>query len=228
MGLPWNRLSANVLKKEVIIKAQEQLLKLYSQSAVKISVSNYTSKICNEILSLLSASFSSLSDESKVIIRSFVNELRFLLGNCIGDINIDLVCTHGDFQPGNILCSEDDFWIIDWEYSDQRSIFYDALVFDLECRSPSGLSIRLDKKINEMNGINTYLGWTGNTLNEENKHYFPIFFIEDLLLRMNEVSVQSIHAKSDALSVYLDELPAIQTILKINMQRDISTNCSPS
>lgn len=96
-----------------------------------------------------------------------------------------------------------------------------ALVFDLECRSPSGLSIRLDKKINEMNGINTYLGWTGNTLNEGSKHYFPIFFIEDLLLRMNEISVQSIHAKSDALSVYLDELPAIQTILKINMQRDI-------
>ena len=221
VGLPWNRLSSNVLKKEVIIEAQKQLLKLYSQSAVKVSLSKYTSKIFNEILSLLNTSFSSLSDESKVIIRSFVNELRFLLGNCIDDMIIDLVCTHGDFQPGNILCSEDDFWIIDWEYSDQRSIFYDALVFDLECRSPSALSIRLDKKINEMNGINTYLGWTGNTLNEENKHYFLIFFIEDLLLRMNEVSVQSIHSKSDALSVYLDELPAIQTILKINMLRDI-------
>jgi len=228
VGLPWNRLSSEDLRKKIIVEVQGQLLRLYRQSAIKTSVGEYTSKICNNILFLLNTSFSSLSDESKVIIRSFVNELRFLLGNCIGDINIDLVCTHGDFQPGNILCSEDDFWIIDWEYSDQRSIFYDALVFDLECRSPSGLSIRLDKKINEMNGINTYLGWTGNTLNEENKHYFPIFFIEDLLLRMNEVSVQSIHAKSDALSVYLDELPAIQTILKINMQRDISTNCSPS
>jgi len=42
---------------------------------------------------------------------------------------------------------------------------------------------------------------------------------------MNEVSVQLIHAKSDALSLYLDELPAIQTILKNNMEKDISTNC---
>lgn len=221
VGLPWNRLSSEDLRKKIIVEVQGQLLRLYRQSAIKTSMGEHTSKICNNILFLLNTSFSSLPDESKAIIRSFVNELSFLLGNCIGDINIDLVCTHGDFQPGNILCSEDDFWIIDWEYSDQRSIFYDALVFDLECRSPSGLSIRLDKKINEMNGINTYLGWTGNTLNEGNKHYFPIFFIEDLLLRMNEVSVQSIHAKSDALSVYLDELPAIQTILKINMQRDI-------
>jgi len=69
------------------------------------------------------------------------------------------------------------------------------------------------------------LGWTGGALSEKNKYYFPIFFIEDLLLRMNEVSVQLIHAKSDALSLYLDELPAIQTILKNNMEKDISTNC---
>ena len=69
------------------------------------------------------------------------------------------------------------------------------------------------------------MGWTGGALSEKNKYYFPIFFIEDLLLRMNEVSVQLIHAKSDALSLYLDELPAIQTILKNNMEKDISTNC---
>ena len=126
------------------------MLKLYSKSFVKISIGNYTSKVCNEILSLLNISFSSLSDENKIIIRNFVSELRSLIGDYFGDVNIVLVSTHGDFQPGNILCSEDRFWIIDWEYSDERSIFYDALVFDLECRFPSGLSIRLDKKINEM------------------------------------------------------------------------------
>jgi hypothetical protein len=228
VGLPWNRLSSDGLKKEIIVKAQQQLSKLYLQSVVKTSASDYTSKICNDILSLLSTSFSSLSDESKASITNFVSELEFLFDNCFGDINIDLVCTHGDFQPGNILCSEDDFWIIDWEYSDQRSIFYDALVFDLECRFPSGLSARLDKKINEMGGVNNYLGWTGSALNEGKKHYFPIFFIEDLLLRMNEVSVESIYAKSDTLLVYLDELSAIQTVLKINMQRDLSTNCNSS
>jgi len=228
VGLPWNRLSSDGLKKEVIDKVQEQLSKLYLQSTVKISASNYISKICNDILSLLIVSFSSLSDESKVSIRNFVSELEFLFDNYYGDINIDLVCTHGDFQPGNILCSEDDFWIIDWEYSDQRSIFYDALVFDLECRSPSGLSARLDEKINKIGDINAYLGWTGSVLNIEKKYYFPIFFIEDLLLRMNEVSVDAIHVKSNDLSAYLDELPVIQTILKNNMSSEFSMGCISS
>lgn len=225
VGLPWNRLSSDSLKEKVIAKAHAQMSKLYMQSTVKVSASNYTSKICNDILTLLNTSFYSLPDENKARISYFVSELRLLCSNYLDDIKIDLVCTHGDFQPGNILCSKDDFWIIDWEYSAQRSIFYDALVFDLECRFPPGLSARLDKKINEMSNINTYLGWTGGALSEKNKYYFPIFFIEDLLLRMNEVSVQLIHAKSDALSLYLDELPAIQTILKNNMEKDISTNC---
>ena len=219
VGLPWNRLSSDSLKEKVIVKARAQMSKLYLQSTVKVSASDYTSKIFNDISSLLNTSFHSLPYEDKAIISHFVSELGLLCANCLKDIKIDLVCTHGDFQPGNILCSEDDFWIIDWEYSGQRSIFYDALVFDLKCRFPIGLSVRLDKKINEIHDINTYLGWTGSALSEKNKYYLLIFFIEDLLLRMNEVSVQLIHAKSDALSFYLDELPAIQTILKINMEK---------
>ena len=213
IGLPWNRLSSDDLKKKVIIKAQDQLSKLYQQTGVKASVGDYTSKICNDILSLLKTSFSSLSDENRAIISNFVSELESLIDNYVGDENIDLVSTHGDFQPGNILCSEDNFWIIDWEYSDQRSIFYDALVFDLNCRFPPGLSARLCNKINELDDINAYLGWTGRALNNSKKYYFSIFFIEDLLLRMRELSAEPIYAKSEVLSAYLSELSIIQNIL---------------
>jgi hypothetical protein len=213
VGLPWNRLSSDILKKKVIVKAQNQLSNLYRQTVVEVSLSGYISKICNDILSLLSASLSSLPDKDKIIISNFISKVESSFDNYIGNEKIDLVKTHGDFQPGNILCSENDFWIIDWEYSDQRSIFYDALVFDLECRSPFALSIRLDKKINELIGIDTYLGWTGKVLDNNKKHYFSIFFLEDLLLRMNEISVEPIQAKSEALFIYLAELTAIQTIL---------------
>ena len=88
--------------------------------------------------------------------------------------------------------------------------------------------MRLDNKINEINSINTYLGWTGSEINEGNKYYFPIFFIEDLLLRMNEVSVESIHVKSDTLSAYLDELPAIKDILKNYISSEFSTSHTSS
>jgi hypothetical protein len=213
IGLPWNRLSSDDLKKKIIIKAQNQLSKLYRKTIISVPVADYVPQLCSDIISLLNTSFSSLSDDDKAAIDNFVSEQEFLLENYFDDKNIDLVETHGDFQPGNILCSENDFWIIDWEYSDQRSIFYDALVFDLECRFPSGLSMRLDKKINELSIMRDYLRWTSQSLDDKKIHYFSIFFLEDLLLRMGEISVESIQAKSEALSTYLAELVAIQKIL---------------
>ncbi len=213
VGLPWNRLPSIDLKKKVIVGVQNQLSKLYKKTVINIPIKGYVPQLCNNILSMLATYFSVLSDVEKDIISNFVDELELLLSNCSSNENVDLVTTHGDFQPGNILCSKDDFWIIDWEFSDQRSIFYDALVFDLECRFPHGLSVRLDKKVNELGTMNAYLGWTGRVLDNNIMHYFPIFFLEDLFLKMNEISVESIHAKSNALSSYLNELPMIQNIL---------------
>ena len=163
--------------------------KLYQKTIVNAYIDDYVPKLCSNILSILDTSLSTLLDEDKVIISNFVSEIGLLLGNYSRDVNIDLVSTHGDFQPGNILCSKDDFWIIDWEYSDKRSIFYDALVFDLECRFPFGLSVRFDKVINELGVRNGYLGWTGRVLGDDVIHYFLMFFLEDLLLRMNEISL---------------------------------------
>ena len=174
---------------------------------------DYVSQLCDNILSILGVSFSSLSNKEKYIISNFVAELKLLLGSYSNDVNIDLVSTHGDLQPGNIMCSKDDFWIIDWEYSDQRSIFYDALVFDLECRFPSGLSTRFNKKINELGNIEGYLEWTGQPLDDNRSYYFSVFFLEDLLLRMCEVSTDSIQIKSEILSAYLAELLIIQDML---------------
>ena len=213
VGLPWNRLSSVDLKEKVIVGVQNQLSKLYQKTDVNASMIDYVPQLCNNILSILDASFSSLSDEEKDIISNFASEVELLFGNYSSDINIDLVSTHGDFQPGNILCSKDDFWIIDWEYSGQRSIFYDALVFDLECRFPSGLGVRLNKKINELSNMKGYLRWTGQSLDDKKSYYFSIFFLEDLFLRMSEISVESIQAKSRTLSTYLAELVVIQKIL---------------
>jgi hypothetical protein len=162
---------------------------------------------------MLDTSLYELSDREKYIISNFVGKLNLILINSFGDMNIDLAITHGDFQPGNILCTKDDFWIIDWEYSNQRSIFYDALVFDLECRFPLGLGTRLNKKINELASRKDYLKWTGKPLNSNKSYYFFVFFLEDLLLRMDEASTKIIKNKSEVLSNYLTELLMIQKIL---------------
>ncbi|MDC1540914.1 hypothetical protein N8378_01170 [Candidatus Pelagibacter ubique] len=213
VGLPLNRLSSIDLKKKVIIGAQNQLSKIYQKTATRINIKDYVPQLCVSILSMLDTSLYELSDREKYIISNFVGKLNLILINSFGDMNIDLAITHGDFQPGNILCTKDDFWIIDWEYSNQRSIFYDALVFDLECRFPLGLGTRLNKKINELASRKDYLKWTGKPLNSNKSYYFFVFFLEDLLLRMDEASTKIIKNKSEVLSNYLTELLMIQKIL---------------
>lgn len=217
VGVPWNRLSSANLKDKVIVRVKNQLSMLYQKTVVSVPMADYVSQLHNNILSVLDTYFDSLPNKEKDIIVNFSSELKLLLGNYPGSVNIDLVSTHGDFQPGNILCSEDDFWIIDWEYSSQRSIFYDALVFDLECRFPSKLSVRFGAKISEICTISNYLEWTGKSLNSGNDHYLAIFFLEDLLLRMEELSSDLIKSKSENLSVYLTELLMVENTLIENI-----------
>jgi len=75
------------------------------------------------------------------------------------------------------------------------------------------LGVRLNKKINELSNMKGYLRWTGQSLDDKKSYYFSIFFLEDLFLRMSEISVESIQAKSRTLSTYLAELVVIQKIL---------------
>jgi hypothetical protein len=213
IGLPWNRLSSIDLKNKVITRAQEELSKLYQKTIISVHIKDYVSELCNNILTMLDNSINELSARKKYIITNFLDKMNLMIVNSCGDLYIDLVITHGDFQPGNILCSKDDFWIIDWEYSNRRSIFYDALVFDLECRFPLGLATRLNKKIRELANINDYLKWTGVTLNKDKGYYFCVFFLEDLLLRMDEISIETKKNKSEFLSNYLNEFLEIQEIL---------------
>jgi hypothetical protein len=213
-GLPWNRVASESLKTELIKKAQKQLNNLYSSSGSNVLSSNYIINISADINLLLESSMSSLSEKNKNIIDAYLYELEALFSKNYINSSIDLVFTHGDFQPGNILCSEDDYWIIDWEYSGKRSIFYDALIFDLDCRSPKGLCNRLKSNLELNYNSDSYLSWTGKNLNKRNFFYLYIFFAEDLLLRMQEISVDSIHSKDQALSLYLIELQEIQTLLK--------------
>jgi thiamine kinase-like enzyme len=213
VGLPWNRLSSAELKKKIIISAQYQLSILYQKTTSRITIKEYVQNLHSSILFRLENFFSKLPSKEKNIINSFIDKTYFLISNSFGYKSITLVTTHGDFQPGNLLCSKDDFWLIDWEYTNQRSIFYDALVFDLDSRFPLGLADRLKKKIDDLNSLKDYLNWTGHVLETNERYYFSIFFLEDLLLKLDENSTKNIKNKSKVMSTYLTQLLKIQDIL---------------
>ena len=213
MGLPWNRLSSVDLKIKIINKVQKQLSMLYQKTTNKICIKEYVPKLCSSILFILDNSFSDLLTEEKDIINNFVNKIEPLITNAFGNKSIKIATTHGDLQPANILCAKDNFWIIDWEYTNRRTIFYDALVFDLNSRFPLGLADRFKKKIDESIRVNDYLNWTGHVLKKNEHYYFSIFFLEDLFLRLDENSSKNIKAKSEVLSIYLKQLYKIQNII---------------
>ena len=60
---------------------------------------------------------------------------------------VDTAQSHGDFQPANILIptvsDQRNVYLIDWEYTDKRCRWYDAMVFVLNSRSPIGLAGRV-------------------------------------------------------------------------------------
>ena len=213
VGLPWNRLSSVDLKIKIINKVQKQLSMLYQKTTNKICIKEYVPKLCSSILFILDNSFSDLLTEEKDIINNFVNKIEPLITNAFGNKSIKIATTHGDLQPANILCAKDNFWIIDWEYTNRRTIFYDALVFDLNSRFPLGLADRFKKKIDESIRVNDYLNWTGHVLKKNEHYYFSIFFLEDLFLRLDENSSKNIKAKSEVLSIYLKQLYKIQNII---------------
>ena len=212
-GLPLDRLSLFNYKKKIISDAQKQLLKLYKKTLKSVKVKGYVISICSKILSMLETSLVQLSHKYKKIISNFIKNSQVIIINSYPKKTIDLVLSHGDFQPANIISSENDFWIIDWEYSNYRSVFYDALVFELECRFPLGLSKRFEINLRKLDNKSKYLNWTGRSLNYDKRYYYLIFFLEDLFLRMDEVSTNLIENKSNSLSTYVNELEKIQKIL---------------
>lgn len=72
------------------------------------------------------------SDERDALRRDFdrLGRLAKRLGS------LELARSHGDFQPGNVFVERATkaVRLVDWEYSDERSIFYDRIVYCLDVR----------------------------------------------------------------------------------------------
>jgi len=205
IGLPLNRLDNELVKEQLLIKCQNDLKKLYSQSLLKIDMSLFVKNIVEDINGLAEQIKPSLEFNIKKKLLAIIGLItnKITLSN---DNDFSVCDSHGDFQPANILCSDEDFWIIDWEYSKQRSIFYDALVYELEFRLSDDLSTRLTAFFIKIQSGNEFFSWTGRCLDKNNIQYFYVFILEDLLLKLQELSSVAIINKNNKLNPYLIEI----------------------
>ncbi len=121
------------------------------------------------------------------------------------DYTLGLCQSHGDFQLANILAGEDSVWIIDWEYSAQRSTMYDFLIFTTMGRSYTGLASRLlnqYKNIKSNHGVNSW----GYFQKGDPLYLLSIFLIEDLNLRLRELQTAAIFNRKDAIKPWLTQV----------------------
>ena len=208
-ALPLNRHSDHNIKNKALLEAHSNLINLYNKTLENTNTYDYLKTLEESCYNLIYKLPSVYDQKEKDRIRKV---LRHLLGSI--DLpskhSIALVQSHGDFQPANILIDNisQELYLIDWEYTAKRSVYYDALVFSTECRSPQGLSERV---MDIMKEIDTSWSWCNNGINSDlSKLELLIFLIEDLHVRLTELRIQSIIRKDKGLNIWMKEVEKIQ------------------
>jgi len=198
IALPLNRIADQQINKEIISQARNALLELYRKSSQPVRLDEWT----QNIRSSLHEAIESLPSIYKQHDRNKFYSISKILSKLVSGADeewIDTVQSHGDFQPANIMVTTEDgvnqLYLIDWEYSQQRCLFYDAMVFSSQARSPKGLKFRLDALLSGRD--ESYL-WCG--CDKLQKWMLALFLMEDLLLKLQELQILDLKQKGTGLS----------------------------
>jgi hypothetical protein len=137
IGTPLNRLTSRRQRAFGLKLAVDAMEPLYQSTARQIGIDEYAADLVSRIAAIAESCEAVGSAEPQPLAR--------LLGVGHGRANrkVELVRSHGDFQPGNILYNQGAIWLIDWEYSKERQRQYDFLTYILEARFAKGLGQRI-------------------------------------------------------------------------------------
>ena len=204
-ALPLNRIDSQDIKDKALLEAQNSLLSLYGKTLVKVDISSYLESLNESCCGLIEKLPDIYTQKDKDRVNGVLRELTGDLSK-LNDYEIELVQSHGDFQPANILVDNIDqlLYLIDWEYTAKRSVHYDALVFASQCRFPQELSERVRAILNETN-----VSWNWcikNASTKLSKLELIIFLIEDLIVRLFELQIPNMINKDFGLDIWLNEV----------------------
>ena len=215
IALPWNRLSDNLVKEYALSGAQKALVDLYDLDCKAVKVSVWLFSLIQALGLAIERLPSLYTADDKDRLKNIVNWFNNI-AHTGGDERVDIVQTHGDFQPANILIETNNrnkFYIIDWEYSEKRPIFYDALVFASECRSPKGMANRIHQ-LSLQNNI--YWQWCFADSNQKQNltHWLlSLFLLEDLLVRLHGLDVPDLIKQDTGLDTWLQEVEGMNWLV---------------
>jgi hypothetical protein len=205
-ALPLNRIADNSVCEDMLSQAQCALLDLYEPTKKFQRLNEYRQQLNSSLqqaVDLLPAIYQQ-SDHSQLT--STIEKLCIVL-DCSDTLYVNTVMSHGDFQPANILVTTTDsnekiLYLIDWEYSERRSQFYDALVFATKSRFPCGLAERI--KLLMTGKFGNHFSWCGYTVLTD--WMVALFLLEDILVRLEELYIPGLRQKSEGLRKWMYEV----------------------
>ena len=207
-GTPLNRLASSATNRASLSRASTALHELHQSTQTETPLANHASALETQINALAQA-HPWLTDAMRSTIQTLTDTITTTIDSLVTAVpNIQIAQTHGDFQPANILVSGNDVWQIDWEYTAQRHITYDPLVYHLQARSPVGLAQRF-KALSDgstLDALNVAWPWFPWDAPEQRIGSLVIFLLEELVFRLEESNNPMFYGLDPGVPNYLSEL----------------------
>ncbi len=134
---------------------------------------------------------------------STILDLTNVLENAISEDEVILSASHGDFQNGNIFCSEEGrITVLDWETYGKRSLGYDILTYFYQFRYRRDFPGRIQQYLKAENWAEISTRYYGRATDK--RQILCIYFLEDLIWLLNESLQTPEKRMTDSLKQYAD------------------------
>jgi hypothetical protein len=182
-GVPFNRIESEERKgilRDVIIN--NHLEELLLPTSREIPLNDYILLIENEVLDFLNDENITVKKDVSTLIQKVFSSLFMKLSSN----TVKISWSHGDLQAANILVSDQNYKVIDWEASNKRFYLYDVFTFFSKIRSNISLTVAIENYKN----VNTSFNKISNGTEEE----IILLLIEELRFHMNEEFSKNFYA----------------------------------
>ncbi len=213
-GLPLNRINEVNLYLSIRECAFEELFKLYQNSLEVIDIDIWFVEKVNIIKEAIDNLPNVFEIKDIKRINLFLDRLISLYKKEVSSKEkFILSCTtHGDLQDANILSvglDNSKYYMIDWEFSQKRFCYYDALVYFLKSRQPIGLSKRINKLLSNIELQKESISWCYLPDESSYKSILIKYLFEELHFRIQDSTIPELYNKHGGMLTFVDEMEMV-------------------